>query len=79
MRDDVVAGWPIRAGDDVCVVTAEVQRDGWTDPDLFDPPVSSPATITDATCRSASDLAVVPAVHWQTWKPRSGLLRRADA
>lgn len=37
LRDDVVAGWPIRAGDDVCIVTAEVQRKGWGDPDLFDP------------------------------------------
>ncbi|WP_072691569.1 cytochrome P450 [Rhodococcus marinonascens] len=36
-RDDVVAGWPIRTGDDVCVVTAEVQREGWAEPDLFDP------------------------------------------
>ncbi|MFR9753658.1 cytochrome P450 [Nocardia sp. 004] len=36
-RDDVVAGWPIRTGDDVCVVIAEVQQQGWAAPDLFDP------------------------------------------
>lgn len=36
-QDDVVDGWAVRAGDDVCVVTAEVQRDGWDRPDTFDP------------------------------------------
>ncbi|MGJ9423305.1 cytochrome P450 [Aeromicrobium sp. CF3.5] len=37
VQNDVIDGWPVRAGDDVCVITAEVQRDGWTDPDQFDP------------------------------------------
>ncbi|WP_028478583.1 cytochrome P450 [Nocardia sp. CNY236] len=37
LRDDVVAGWPIRTGDDVCIVVAEAHQQGWAEPDLFDP------------------------------------------